>query len=102
MKQVIVALMLMGAAVMSTQANAQNRRGECNEGNYRVHGGHWTYSHSYRGAYYDCRPAVRVVTPAPVVVAPAPVIVAAAPRVVHAPAPYVHKPKVVIAAAVRL
>jgi hypothetical protein len=97
MKQVIIAFMLICGTFIT--ANAQD--------GYRMHGGHghWGYAQSYRGAYHDCRPGVRVIAPAPVYYAPAPVVYAPAPRVVYAPAPpvvYVHRPRVVINAGFRL
>ena len=112
MKQIVLMMLLIGGAVLGTQA--QGRWGHGHEGRgrgcergYRVHaGGRWDdCNRSYRGAYYECRPGVRYVAPSPVIYAPAP-----APVVVYAPAPpppapvvYVHhRPRVVINAGIVL
>ncbi|WPV65540.1 hypothetical protein [Chitinophaga sp. LS1] len=107
MKQIVIMMLLIGGTVVS--AMAQNvHRGNSYERGYRVHAGRWEdCSKSYRGAYYDCRPGVRVIpAPAPVAVcAPAP---APAPVVVYAPAPapaevvYVKRPRVVVNASISL
>ncbi|OMP77748.1 hypothetical protein [[Flexibacter] sp. ATCC 35208] len=103
MKQIVIMMLLIGGTVVS--AMAQNvHRGNSYERGYRVHAGRWEdCSKSYRGAYYDCRPGVRVIP------APAPVAVCApAPVVVYAPAPapaevvYVKRPRVVVNASISL
>ncbi len=98
----------MGGAVVSAQAQHGHRGNGYGYGRgYRVHEGRWEdCNRSYRGAYYDCRPGVRVVpVPAPVVYAPVPAPVVYAP--VPPPPPpaevvYVKRPRVVINANISL
>ena len=103
MKQIVLLMLLIGGAVLGTQA--QGRHGYNNHGyarGYRVHGG--GHYESYRGAYYGCRPAARVVyvRPRPVYYAPAPAVVYAPVPPPPAPVVYARRPRVVINAGIVL
>ncbi|MVT12167.1 hypothetical protein [Chitinophaga tropicalis] len=107
MKQIVLLLLLIGGGIVGAQAQHRGN-GYGHDKHYRVHrGGNWDdCNRHYRGAYYNCRPAVPVVyaQPAPVIYAePAPVVYAQ-PAPVYVPAPpppprvvYQRSPRVVIA-----